>query len=691
MQSFDRLADPAWRALTWTLLHFLWQGLLIAAVWHVLLRLVRTRRTQIHYVVGLAGLTLMAACPAATFLMLESDARRPEVRSAAAPPLATTAPEMPSDVLDLPTDADAISDVPAPDWSLARWEAEFDRRVGDAQPYLLGGWIVGLIFLSGRLLLGVLGVQWLRWRRLAVPDRWISRAAALARTMGFRKAPGIFASAAAREALVTGLWRPMVLLPAAWLADMTPEVLEAVLAHELAHIRRFDLWVNVFQRVVETLLFYHPAVWRLSRRVRLAREMCCDELAARATGDRAAYATALEQAARQRLAPARSFLEVALGVTQMTLLHRVRNVLGLAVRHEQGRWWPAAVLTLLAPAAIWLVCGAAATSADEKAPVKQSESAAVPAAAAEASPPAKAEGKYTATALLQVSMQDTPLEGGGAVEISRERFEIYKATQQRLLTSRFVLVAALRRPGVAKLASIRSAQASGDPVKWLAERLQVDFPGKAEIMEVNLGSDDPKEAAILVRAVVDAYTTQVVDVEQTRKRKRLDDIESLCDAKDREIREKHQTLRNLAALSEAGASDMERTLILEDLAASRHEVATAQSELRRAARELAGQKALLEDAKAEERPAIEKTIRRLQAEMAVGESQLKMMQDNYVKLAKVVSRTGRVSIDVERLQAEIKSLQTVESSLIVQREQLRFELHAAPRVTVLDLPEVPEK
>ncbi len=75
----------------------------------------------------------------------------------------------------------------------------------------------------------------------------------------------------------------MVLLPAALLTGMPAELLEAVIAHELAHIRRLDLWVNLGQRVVETLLFYHPAVWWLSARVRREREVCCDEAAAGAT------------------------------------------------------------------------------------------------------------------------------------------------------------------------------------------------------------------------------------------------------------------------------------------------------------------------------------------------------------------------------------------------------------------------
>ena len=282
-----------------------------------------------------------------------------------------------------------------------------DRR---AQPYLLGGWIVGLVFLSGRLLFGVVGAHRLGRGRLALSGEIADRAAALAARLGLRSVPRVFSAKAAREAVVVGLLRPIVLLPVAWLAEMTPEVLEAVIAHELAHIRRFDVWFNLFQRFVETLLFYHPAVWWLSRRVRLAREMCCDELAARATGERVVYATALELAARKRLEPAgKSLLEVALGITRMTLLDRVRNVLGLAARHEQGRWWPAAVMTLLVLPAVWFA-SMAATSAQEDKPATQADTRA----------------RNTATALLQISMQENPVMGGGAMQVDRDRFEIYR-------------------------------------------------------------------------------------------------------------------------------------------------------------------------------------------------------------------------------------------------------------------------
>jgi len=150
-----------------------------------------------------------------------------------------------------------------------------------------------------------------------------------------------------------GLWRPLILLPASWLTEMTPEVLEAVISHELAHVRRWDLWVNLLQRLTETLLFYHPAVWWLSRRVSLEREKCTDELAVAATGEPLMYATALEHLGRNRLGQAAPQFGAGMGGKKMVLLDRVRNVLGLTASQKKARWWPVGLLGLLAPLAIW--------------------------------------------------------------------------------------------------------------------------------------------------------------------------------------------------------------------------------------------------------------------------------------------------------------------------------------------------
>ena len=165
------------------------------------------------------------------------------------------------------------------------------------QPYLLFGWLIGVVIFSLRLTFGVLGMFWLKHNRKTMPVEFVAILDRLSARMEL-VAPEAFLSSRTRQAIVVGFLKPVILMPAAWLMDTPPNVLEAILAHELAHIRRFDVWVNVLQRIVETLLFYHPAVWWLSRRLRLEREMCCDQLAVAATGNRLVYATALETVAR---------------------------------------------------------------------------------------------------------------------------------------------------------------------------------------------------------------------------------------------------------------------------------------------------------------------------------------------------------------------------------------------------------
>ena len=92
---------------------------------------------------------------------------------------------------------------------------------------------------------------------------------------------------------VIGWLRPVVLLPVAALANLTPDQVQAILAHELAHVRRHDFVVNLLQTIAETLLFYHPAVWWLSHRIRVEREHCCDDIAVEVCGDPVGYAEAL--------------------------------------------------------------------------------------------------------------------------------------------------------------------------------------------------------------------------------------------------------------------------------------------------------------------------------------------------------------------------------------------------------------
>ncbi len=131
---------------------------------------------------------------------------------------------------------------------------------------------------------------------------------------------------------VIGWLRPVVLMPASALAGMAPQQLEAILAHELAHIRRHDYLVNLLQTLVETLLFYHPAVWWLSRRIRVERENCCDDLAVSLCGDPYAYARALADLEELRADSSR----LVLAATGGSLLHRVRRLIGTPIACRPG-------------------------------------------------------------------------------------------------------------------------------------------------------------------------------------------------------------------------------------------------------------------------------------------------------------------------------------------------------------------
>ncbi|HUE72040.1 MAG TPA: M56 family metallopeptidase, partial [Pirellulaceae bacterium] len=222
-----------------------------------------------------------------------------------------------------------------------------------AQPYLLALWLAGVCVLGLRLAGGLVGVWRVSQRRLPLPRTLAERVERLGKRLRIDALPRVFLSRHISEALAVGFWRPVVLVPAAWVTEMPLEVLEAVIAHELAHLRRLDLWVNLLQRVVETLFFYHPAVWWVSRQLREEREMCCDELAVRATGARLAYVEALELIARERLAGVRPALAAGIrGESNMKLLARVRNVLRGA-GDETGSLWPAGLLALLLPLAMW--------------------------------------------------------------------------------------------------------------------------------------------------------------------------------------------------------------------------------------------------------------------------------------------------------------------------------------------------
>ena len=183
----------------------------------------------------------------------------------------------------------------------------------------------------------------------------------LSRRLHIARAVTLLESTLVDVPTVIGLLKPVVLLPASALGGLAPQQLEAILAHELAHIRRHDYLVNLLQTLVETVLFYHPAVWWLSRRIRIERENCCDDLAVSLCGDPVAYAHALADLEALRSGPAPDH-HIAMAATGGSLLQRVRRLLGAPSSHTgRGPAWLAGSVALL-------LLGGIALGADGTAP-----------------------------------------------------------------------------------------------------------------------------------------------------------------------------------------------------------------------------------------------------------------------------------------------------------------------------------
>jgi beta-lactamase regulating signal transducer with metallopeptidase domain len=265
------------------LLHFAWQGVAIGLVAAVLLQLLRDARPQSRYLVGCLALLACVLVPATSVLL----GLAASSNEAAAPALSSPA---------IGYTATSAFRSPLPAWRLA----------DAAMPLIVALWAAGASVFCLRIGIGTL---WLRRLRATAqgPEqaRWQARLDVLARRFGLSMV-ALRIVAKLDSPVAAGWLRPVVLLPAAVAAHMPVDLVEALLAHELAHIRRHDYLVNLLQNVVEALLFYHPVVWWLSHRVRTEREHVADAMAAEAIGDPRRLAHAL--AALSELIPAHAAL-----------------------------------------------------------------------------------------------------------------------------------------------------------------------------------------------------------------------------------------------------------------------------------------------------------------------------------------------------------------------------------------------
>jgi uncharacterized protein (TIGR03435 family) len=274
------LSTQPWvERLGWTLVHFLWQGVSIAVLYAIAREwLSRSESAQLRYILACATLLAMLAAPIATFIAARLSTAAPAPTLSAAIPLAP------------PLAGPGGNSAPfhsLPSTASRPWR-------NDLMPWVVVTWVGGAIVLCMRFIGGWVFATRLRSAQVrAAPREWKAALDALRIRVRVSAPVRLLISALVQVPTVIGWMRPAILLPVGALTGLPAEHIEALLAHELAHIRRRDYLVNVLQSVAEALLFYHPAVWWVSGHIRMERELCCDDIAAAVSGDMLTYVSAL--------------------------------------------------------------------------------------------------------------------------------------------------------------------------------------------------------------------------------------------------------------------------------------------------------------------------------------------------------------------------------------------------------------
>ena len=329
------------QALGWALVHSLWQCALAAAGLAALLAVVPARAARARYALAAATLALTLALPVGTLVRLHPASSETSVDSAVPAAVAPTpaaiprAPEASPGLIPLSPQSARRYGSAAPAIVVLRLASRVRARLEPLLPWIVVLWLTGVVTLSLRLTSGWLAARRLRaLGTLPAPEPCVAALHRLAARLRVSRPVRLLQSAMVQVPAVLGWVRPVILLPASALTGLTPLQLEALLAHELAHVRRYDYLVNLVQSVIETLLFYHPAVWWISARVRDEREHCCDDLAVAVCGDAHFYASALLGMERLRVTTPMLALSAAGG----SLMGRVQRLVAPPPVEIFPRW-----------------------------------------------------------------------------------------------------------------------------------------------------------------------------------------------------------------------------------------------------------------------------------------------------------------------------------------------------------------
>ena len=293
---------PGAQAVGWALVHFLWEGVALGALLAAAVYLLPSSAARVRYAAACVTLFAMPVAFFVTLMVLLPGHQAPARTAFIAGPIAHGAIPIwhPSDSAPTPL------------------------NLAELLPWLAPCWFLGVLFFYGRGVAGWLAVRRLRRRGICEPVSACRRhLARLCQRMSISRPVQLLESCFADVPVLVGYLRPVILVPLGCLANLPAAQVECILIHELAHIRRHDYLVNLFQGFVEGLLFYHPAVWWASRVVREERENCCDDTVVAFTGDARVYAATLATLEHRRAVS----LEMVVAATGGSLMKRIRRLL----------------------------------------------------------------------------------------------------------------------------------------------------------------------------------------------------------------------------------------------------------------------------------------------------------------------------------------------------------------------------
>ena len=311
------LSNDMVRAIGWTLIHSLWQGLILAVVGGVLILFTRRAKPALRYNIFTGLFFVLVGSAIGTFFYELQQLKT--VPAATAQLAALTAPQTP------------VTPVATPEMNAAAAPDFTERFIGyfnEHAPLLVMFWF---IIFAGKLLWlfsGLVSIQRIRYYKTTTPDAaltgWLQM---LAVKLQMKRRVQLLESAMVKVPTAIGMLKPVILMPIGLMAQLPPDQVEAVLLHELAHIRRRDFLVNLIQHFAETIFFFNPALLWLSARIREEREHCCDDMAIAATQSKKGYIQALVGFQELYLTTGTRYAMAFPGKKQQ-LLHRVKRILG---------------------------------------------------------------------------------------------------------------------------------------------------------------------------------------------------------------------------------------------------------------------------------------------------------------------------------------------------------------------------